>query len=38
MGELNEGGRVRVGISASRDVNEFIGRTDFQTGRSGRSG
>ena len=37
MGELNEGGRVRVGNSASRDVNELIGRTDFQTGRSGRS-
>ena len=32
MGELNEGGRVRVGNSASRDVNGLIGQTDFQLG------
>ena len=35
MGELNEGGRVSIGNSASRDVNGLIGQTYFQTGWSG---
>ena len=38
MGELNEGEWVRVGNSASRNVNGLIGQMDFQTGWSGCSG